>query len=295
MNAWCQLLVIPGMRIRQSVSLASLPLTLAVSGGSALAAPVNYVQNGSFENNTGIGMISPGGPAISLPSWTKTCLKDCGDGFAFVINQNADSAGFDSGGGNIKIWGPNTPVGTTTVGGKSTYPVPNGFPNGGSAAPDGNFWVGIDGDWQRSSLSQTLSLTAGTQYTLSFVYAGSQFTDELGATEQYWTASVGGSTYTTPTMSVPSQGWTGWNKYETTFTASGSDVLTFTSYGGPVGGGTASLPPFLMLDNVQVIESTPPPPPSAVPGPLPLLGVGTAFAFSRRLRRRIANAETTTR
>lgn len=31
-----------------------------------------------------------------------------------------------------------------------------------------------------------------------------------------------------------------------------------------------------------------PTPPSAVPGPLPLLGTGTAFAWSRRLRRRIA-------
>ena len=30
-----------------------------------------------------------------------------------------------------------------------------------------------------------------------------------------------------------------------------------------------------------------PPPPAAVPGPLPLLGVGAAFGMSRRLRRKI--------
>jgi hypothetical protein len=35
-------------------------------------------------------------------------------------------------------------------------------------------------------------------------------------------------------------------------------------------------------------KDVPPTPPSGVPGPLPLLGLGSAFGFSRRLRRRIA-------
>jgi hypothetical protein len=51
-------------------------------------------------------------------------------------------------------------------------------------------------------------------------------------------------------------------------------------------------PPFLLLDNVQILETNTPPGPcpgpgTAVPGPLPLLGFGAAFTMSRRLRRRL--------
>lgn len=41
-------------------------------------------------------------------------------------------------------------------------------------------------------------------------------------------------------------------------------------------------------DTIQVVIGAPPSPPAAVPGPLPLLGAGAAFGWSRRLRRRIA-------
>jgi hypothetical protein len=54
-----------------------------------------------------------------------------------------------------------------------------------------------------------------------------------------------------------------------------------------------SLPPFLLLDNVQILDSTPPgppTPPTSVPGPLSLLGVGAAFGMTRRLRRRLKRA-----
>jgi hypothetical protein len=36
-----------------------------------------------------------------------------------------------------------------------------------------------------------------------------------------------------------------------------------------------------------------PPPPAAAPGPLPLLGVGAAFGWSRRVRRRMSDRRTT--
>jgi hypothetical protein len=39
-------------------------------------------------------------------------------------------------------------------------------------------------------------------------------------------------------------------------------------------------------DTINVVIGSAPP--AAVPGPLPLLGVGAAFGFSRRLRRRVA-------
>jgi len=47
------------------------------------------------------------------------------------------------------------------------------------------------------------------------------------------------------------------------------------------------------LQQIQVrIGSAPPSQSSAVPGPLPLAGVGAAIAFSRRLRRRVALGQT---
>jgi hypothetical protein len=43
---------------------------------------------------------------------------------------------------------------------------------------------------------------------------------------------------------------------------------------------------------VEFTPGAPVPPPSLVPGPLPLLGAGAAFGFSRRLRRRINTSAT---
>jgi hypothetical protein len=46
--------------------------------------------------------------------------------------------------------------------------------------------------------------------------------------------------------------------------------------------------PYTAFDKINVVLVPPTPPPSAVPGPLPLLGVSAAFGLSRRLRRRVA-------
>ena len=60
--------------------------------------------------------------------------------------------------------------------------------------------------------------------------------------------------------------------------------LGFTINSGLIGtwtlGGTS--------DTIQVFLGPPSPSGAAVPGPLPLLGAGAAFGWSRRLRRRIA-------
>jgi MYXO-CTERM domain-containing protein len=46
--------------------------------------------------------------------------------------------------------------------------------------------------------------------------------------------------------------------------------------------------PYTAFDTIQVVIGAPPSPSTAVPGPLPLLGAGAAFGWSRRLRKRIA-------
>ena len=45
--------------------------------------------------------------------------------------------------------------------------------------------------------------------------------------------------------------------------------------------------PYTAFDTIQVVIGAPPSPSTAVPGPLPLLGAGAAFGWSRRLRKRI--------
>ncbi len=52
--------------------------------------------------------------------------------------------------------------------------------------------------------------------------------------------------------------------------------------------GTNGVPPYLLLDGISLTANDPTPPsPTAVPGPLPLLGVAGAFAWSGKLRRRV--------
>jgi len=61
-------------------------------------------------------------------------------------------------------------------------------------------------------------------------------------------------------------------------------INPYAPSGDPFGAGWRSP---LILDNIQRAEGTPNPPTSEAPGPLPWLGAGIAFSYSRRLRRRI--------
>lgn len=272
------------------VTLASLQLP-------AMAA--NLVKNGSFDAAS-VGHI---GENVTLPDWTKTCLQQCGGnlqanshGFAFVVD---DKAATRPGGGfpalvntsteQVYFWGPNNTVSYSN----------NNF----TGSPSGGKFVAIDGDFGRSKLSQTVdNLDPTKTYTFSFEYAGAQqglnAVDFTGDTTQKWLIDgISASQLTVGPWTNPSKGFTTWRTYTTTFSpASASINLAFTAWGNVVGGGEPSgvdsLPPFLLLDNVQILENppTPPtdptPPVTPVPGPAPLLGAGVAFSLARRLRRR---------
>lgn len=313
---------------KRSAIVAGLTALIASPG---YAVPVsNLITNGNFEDSSpvnlsaypssagGIGQI---GQIVNLPGWTKTIIKDPGsNGFAFVVDANADKfdagsnypnqgGGFPStgsptgtppggnGGGpgtNIFVWGPQF-NGSGGQGRNIPGPVNNGF----QGSPNGGKFVGIDGDYGQSKITQSVSgLDTTKTYTLSFEYAGSQFTDEVGDTNQKWIIDAGTSQFETPAWVNSSQGFTDWQVYTTTFTPSNSTIdLSFTAFGNAVSG-SGSLPPFLLMDNVQLLEcvdpsspgcGTPPDPNIGknAPGPLPIAGVGVAFAWSRRLRRRI--------
>ncbi len=306
---------------KRSAIFAGLAVLIASPG---YALPTNLITNGDFENSSpvnlasypssagGIGQI---GQIVNLSGWTKTIIKDPGsNGFAFVVDANADNfapgsnypnqgGGFPSinsptgappggnggqSGSNIFVWGPDF-----NGGGGPNRNTPGPVNNGFQGSPNGGRFVGINGDYGQSKITQSLSgLDTTKTYALSFEYAGAQFTDELGATRQYWQIDAGASQFQTPDWTNPSQGFTDWVTYIAIFTPSNSNIdLDFTAFGFTVNT-AGSLNPFLLIDNVQLYQVagggggggvTN----QEVPGPLPIAGMGVAFAWSRRLRRRI--------
>jgi hypothetical protein len=303
---------------KKCLGLACLQVTALAAISAAPAHAANLVLNGDFENSMandtstwpssagGIGQIQLGSPSspskaliVTLAEWTKQSVANDGsDGFAFVINADADKkvagSSYPSQGGgfpskfsntaqtNIFLWGPdyNGPNG----------PVSNGFtgPTGSSAS---NKFIGADGDYGASILSQAITGFDSTKnYVLSYDYAGAQETGEIGDTSQQWKVKLGVTDFSTPVWTNPSKEFTPWQTYVSTpFSGAGLEgaLLSFESWGRAVVSG--SLPPFLLLDNVKIMETTPPPDPS-VPGPLPVLGAGMALGWTRRLRRRVVKS-----
>lgn len=211
---------------------------------SAMADPADLVTNGSFELNGGLGQIN--GTISYATDWTRTVLNNPdSEGFAFIMNNTADSVGAPSiytagSGQNVKIWGPG-----------------NGVNNGFTGSPDGGYFMVLDGDYGKSSLSQTISgLTLGQQYELSFQWAIGQLEGTFG---DYWAqvdVSFGSESMSTGLTPVASQGFRAWETLTHTFTAtSNSQTLTFTP-SGPSG-----LPPVVMLDGIS-LNAVPVPEPS---------------------------------
>jgi hypothetical protein len=248
-------------------------VALCAVGHTAAEAATNLVVNGNFETNGGVGQLSGGitsigtwtvGPVVVTPNTPPGSAP-----FDFILNGNADISGFPSvfSPPNIYLWGPRTPV---SAGG----PVANGF----TTSADGGFFFGSDGGYATAPISQTIAgLTIGNQYTLSFEYAGAQFSQYFGATQQSWQVTFGSTVVTTPTLAVASQGFSGWRTFTTTFTAtSASQVLTFLAKGTPVG-----IPPTTLIDGIQLVAAVPEPGTYA----LMLAGLGLVGFLARKTRR----------
>ncbi len=271
-----------------------LPIAATAGLIAALVVPAqaaNLVQNGSFESNGGVGQVGGSSAVSTLSNWTVGSTTDSAPyPFTFVLDGSADSTGFNSPFGTIRIWGPNTPTGISSGPGSnpdphSVGPVANGF----TTSPDGGYFFGADAAYANASISQTINgLNIGDTYTLSFSYAGAQFTDALGPNSEGWHVTFGGDSVDTSTLNNASEGFTGWQSFSTTFTASsGSQALTFLATGGPSG-----LPPFALLDGVSLTDTTTPPPtnPSDTPEPgsmgLAISGLLGALGFARRMKNR---------
>ncbi len=223
---------------RQSVVLGFAALAFLALAISAQAT--NIVTNGGFELTTN-------GPNLQFDyltqatGWTSTNANS--DAYNFIFAPGAaDTTGATGQFGNLQLWGPN-----------------NGSNNGLPAtSPDGGNYVAADGAFQNGAISQTLTgLIQGANYTVSFWWAGAQQSGFTGATTEQWQVSFGGQTQSTAVVNNANHGFTGWMHESLGFTADNtSDVLSFFAVGTPQG-----VPPFVLLDGVDVEQSTTTPEP----------------------------------
>ena len=248
-----------------------LPATFALSALAMQAsAATNLVNNGSFENNSGPGIVyaNTSGYYIgtTVPDW-----------YFVKPSTNTPFAGVD----NYAHARTNTSQAAQFWGAAPGYQNGNGF----SGSPDGGyFWFDDGAVSYRVGLKQDITgLTVGEQYDLSFYYAYTQEIFVNAETDQVWEVFFGSDSYNTGWTHVPAAGFSGWHTSNRTFTASATtQTLHFMAHG------TNGLPPFLLFDGVRLTaQNEPPTPPAPTPGPLPLLGLGASFAWSGRLRKRI--------
>jgi hypothetical protein len=221
---------------------------LCVMGLSAFAisAKANLVTNGSFEINGGGGQIHS---TTTLANWS---VPSPNGSYAFVFTSanQSDTTGVNGQYGNLSL-----------------YPTITGSPDGGS-------FIGTDPAFQNGAISQSISgLTIGAQYLLTFDWAAAQQQGFSGATNDWWTASLGGSSQSTAHVSIPTHGFSGWQTGSMTFTATGtSELLSFLA--GSTS--TSGEPPFALLDGVSLTQVTSTPEPASwtmLVGGLGLLGV----------------------
>jgi len=225
------------------------------------SASTNYVTNGSFEQNAGIGQL---GFNTSVTGWTNA-MSGANAGYNFLFGPGtADGTGATGADGNLKLWGPGS--------GSN-----NGLP---ATSPDGGYYIAADGAYEVGAISQTLSqpLSVGQEYEVGFWWAGAQQTAHTGLNTEQWEVSLGDQSQFTTVVDNVSEGFTGWKWSEFFFTADASDavspVLSFLAIGTPNG-----VPPFSLIDgvNLQVAPE---------PSTLALIGLGLlAVPLAARLRK----------
>jgi hypothetical protein len=214
--------------------ILALPIAL---GGLALGAggssAANLVQNGGFETSTNSVSTLLNNPDSSVTNWTNngTFVLYCTAAAGTTCDSQSSLGGF-------QLAGPG-----------------NGNNNGLTSSPQGGAYMAFDSDPAfAGSFSQTIAgLTVGDTYTLSFYAGGAQ--EIFGGappTTRSITATLGNETFSTPTIDTPSQGFSPWELFSTTFTyTGGGDVLSFLANGGPGGA-----PPYALLDGVSLVTTT---------------------------------------
>lgn len=225
--------------------------------GAAQATPVTeLVTNGSFE--TSLYTVNhefstrAGTPTVGTPPTTQGVTGWTGTGFTLYF-----------------IAGTQATTGAIT----EFNDTQNYLRSNVILSPDGGNFVAMDGDdlsgtggtgsVPGGTVAQTINgLTVGSQYNVSFDWAGAQLQNRSGSTTERVGVQFGRDVQSTTTVNNVSGGFTGWMQQTFRFTAAAtSQLLTFISYGTPVG-----LPPLILLDGVSVRAVVP----AAVPEPASL-------------------------
>lgn len=272
MERVCKMRTLFGRQIAIGISA----IILAIGPANLSRAGNLQVTNGSFTDYTGGYKGAPsqlanpsysGAGYTSLTGWTVT------DGtYGFLMGSGtADTTGAYSPqySNTFNLWGPGTGGGS----------VNNGLT---ASSPDGGNYLALDGgqNYRGGGISQTITgLTAGTNYDVTFYWAGAQQQGQNfnGATTEQVQVTLGSQVQSTAVVNNASHGFTGWQEERYTFTAdSTSDVLNFLAIGTPNG-----VPPFVLLDGVSFGVH-----PVPEPGTLGLSALGLLGLVVVRARRR---------
>jgi len=233
------------------LSVATCAVIFLSMAQQAHAQQYNFVTDGTFSNTNSTGL-SPGsgngattnggmlGYNVNAVGWSNTTSNSAlGYNFLFTTNMVNNTNSVTGNDGPLALY--------------NNKSATNGFTN----PPGGGNFIAADGVYQTAAITQTISgLVVGDFYELSFYYGAAQQTTYTTATTENWqvtlSRSAGGTvytSYTTPTLTNPPAGFTGWDLATVSFTASRtSEVLSFLAGGTPSG-----QPPFSLLADVSIV------------------------------------------
>jgi hypothetical protein len=251
----------------QLLTKTCFSMSLLASAQAANAVTITYTANSATNvpipnplNNPRPLQLSPGGTAMTVPARNFI--------YTGLVGDYAPAG----------AW---TPISQSTSAlGEQRFDY--SFPNASSSSTGGTSGLATVRDWNNN-----LSLTFGSFYlngSCSFC-GSSNFVSVISSTQTGQAKYINESPDSTAGNSIPgNQNKLTSGLYNIIFGASGiTGTLQYTAFTNVTSNPFAQQSGGTIIINVN----DPNPPTTAVPGPLPVLGAGAAFGYSRRLRRRI--------
>jgi len=148
-------------------------------------------------------------------------------------------------------------VGASNNGGGSATTLDTAITADPNDTQDNGAFLALDSVYETATIDININTVAGTTYTVSFDWGGTQQQGYTGASTDALTLDLGSDpTKTTSSVNVASQGFSGWQDTSETFVASttGTEILSFLASGTPTGDG--QVPAMTLLDNISVSQGT---------------------------------------